>query len=66
MKYDFYITPTPIIHEEHSRKEAVKKASELKKIEDLELNPERSTTEIEESNHKEKYRIIIDLLSTKR
>ena len=52
-------------NEEHSRREAVKKASALKKIEDLELNPERSTTEIEESNQKEKYRIIIDLLSTK-
>lgn len=54
-----------LYNEQLARRDADKKTKELNKIEDLELNPEKSVCDEVKSDQVEKYRIIIDLLSTK-
>lgn len=52
-------------NEQIAQNEAEKRANELKKIENIELNPEKVSADKIKRGPQEKYRILIDLLSTK-
>jgi len=52
-------------NEEIAKNETEKQSSELKRIEDVELNPENISTTATEIPTKERFQVIIDILSTK-